>query len=143
MKRLSDWHTDTGGTKPDFKAWNLERVRCKWHSRQGCIEKRADKFKVGKQREVFVTHIAREGAVISLAISRRKRRGESREVIEEVIATAFVISAELRNVLNRMWADDTGSAWICVRINGQVASVKRRSCRVRSRVRRRRVLTEK
>src|SRR5947199_9198234 len=110
---------------------------------RGMYEKRADKFKIGKQCEVFVTHIAHEGAVIGLAISRRKRRGESREVIKEVIAAAFVISAELRNVLNRMWTDDTGSAWICIRINGKGAFVKRRSCRVRSRVRRRRVWTEK
>ena len=57
-----------------------------------------NKFKVGKHRQVFVTQIARERTVEGLAISRRQSRGYRREVIEEVVAAALIISAELWNV---------------------------------------------
>src|SRR4029077_4584907 len=92
-------------------------------------------FKVAKHRQVFVTQIARERAVISLAISRRKRGRYSREVIDEVVATSLIITAELWNVLGCIWPDDTGRTWICIGINGKGVLIKWRSLHVRSRMR--------
>src|SRR4030095_16846335 len=97
---------------------------------------------VSKKRQVLVTQIASEGTVKCLTVRWRKRRRESAKVIKEVVAAAFVISAELWNVLGRIGADDTGRAWICIGVNHKGVLIKRRSCRVRSRVRWRRVSTE-
>src|SRR5262249_24650060 len=98
----------------------------------GPIEIRADIFEISKYRQVFVTQIAPEGTVECLAVSRREISGYSREVIEEVIATALVISPSLWTELSCMGADDTGGAWIGIWINGKRAFIKWRSCRVRS-----------
>src|SRR5262249_10760108 len=114
IKRILDWHADAELTKGYVSAWLLEWIRRQRHSCQGRIEIRADIFEISKYRQVFVTQIPREGTVECLAISRRKCRRYSRKVIQEVIATALVISAELWNVLGCVRPDDTGGAWICI-----------------------------
>ena len=69
--------------------------------------------------QVFVTRIAHEGTVEALAVSRRKRGRYGRKVIEEVVATLLIISAELWNVLGCIWPDDTGRTWICIGSNSK------------------------
>src|SRR6266498_3885169 len=85
IERILDWHTDTGGTKERVRARILKWIRHKRNRRQGCIEIRARILKVGKHHQVFVAQVARERTVIRLAISRRQRRRECREVKEEVV----------------------------------------------------------
>src|SRR5262249_16793139 len=114
IKRILDWHADAELTKGYVSAWLLEWIRRKRHSRQGRIEIRADIFEISKYRQVFVTQVACEGTVECLAVSRRKCRRYSRKIIQEVIATALVISAGLWTELSCMRADDTGGAWICI-----------------------------
>ena len=80
IKRILDWHTDAGGAKAHVSPWNLEWIRHKRNSCEGCIEKRTRVFKVSKYHQVFVAEVARERAVEALAISRRQRWRESREV---------------------------------------------------------------
>src|SRR5262249_4729362 len=132
IKRILDWHADAQLTKGYVSAWLLEWIRRKLHSRQGRIKIRADIFEIGKYRQVFVTQVAPEGTVECLAVSRRKVRCYSCEVVEEIIATAFVISAGLWTKLFCMRSDDTGGAWVCIGINGKRVFIKWRSCRVRS-----------
>src|SRR4029453_1638151 len=95
IKRIRDWHTDARGTKADVKSWDLGWIRRKRHSCEGCIEKRADKFKVGKERQVFVTQIARKRTIVRLAICWRKRGCYRGKIIAEVIATSPVLGAGL------------------------------------------------
>src|SRR6266446_5748707 len=130
IKRVLDWYADADLTKGYVGAWLLEWIRRKRHSRQGRSEIRADIFEISKYRQVSVTQIAREGTVECLAVSRRKCWRYSRKVIQEVIATALVISAGLWTELSGMRADDTGGAWICIGINGKRAFIKWISCRV-------------
>ena len=73
--------------------------------------------------QVFVADVANERAVKTLTISRRKLWRYSREVIEEVIAASLIISAELWKELERMRANDSGSAWICIGINHERSDV--------------------
>src|SRR5437667_7905264 len=95
IKRILDWHTNAVGTKECVSVWRFEWIGCKRHRRQGCVEKRACIFKVGKYRQVFVAYIACERTVEGLAISRRKRWSQGREVKEEVIATPLILGAGL------------------------------------------------
>src|SRR6476646_5311672 len=139
IERILDWHTDAIRTKAHVEAWDLEWIRHKRHSCQGRIEKRTDKFKVGKHLQVFVADVANERPVVRLAIGWRKCRRESREVIQEVVAAPFIISAELWDVLEGIGPNDTGRTWICIWIDTRKrqerksgALVKWRSCRVRS-----------
>src|SRR5207244_10148482 len=124
FRRVLFRSADAELTKGYVSAGLLEWVERKRHSRQGRIEIRADIFEISKYRQVFVTQIAREGTVECLAVSRRKCWRYSRKVIQEVIATALVISAGLWTELAGMGADDTGSAWICIGINGKRAFIK-------------------
>ena len=101
--------------------------------------------------QVFVAQIARERTIKGLAISRRKRWRYSREIIEEVVAAALIISAELWKEKGCMRADDTRGAWIRIGIDepgpGESRSqeervlIKWRSRRIWSRVRKGRVHT--
>src|SRR5439155_18988663 len=127
IKRILDWHTDAVWTKERVRAWRFEWIRRKRHRRCRRIEKRARILKVGKHHQVFVAQVAREGTVIRLAISRRQRRRECREVKEEVIATPLIISAGLWNELECIGADNTGGAWICIGSNHKRINIKWRS----------------
>src|SRR5439155_736701 len=112
IKRILDWHADAEGTKGYVSAWLLEWIGGKRHRCRRRIEKRTDKFKVAKRYQVFVTQIARERTIDGLAISRRKSWRYIREVIEPVIATSFVVGAELWKVDQCMRTDETRCAWI-------------------------------
>src|SRR5713101_212840 len=70
IKRIRDWDTDTDRTK-DCTVRVMERVGPKRHSCQGRIEKRADIFKVGKHRQIFVANVACERTVEALFVRRR------------------------------------------------------------------------
>src|SRR5436309_457955 len=96
IKRIRERHADTGRAKEGVSARILECVGRKRYRCQGCIEKRADIFEIGKHRQVFVAQVARERTVISLAIRRRQRRRESREVKAEVVAA----SLDIREAIN-------------------------------------------
>src|SRR5882724_4450542 len=69
IKRIRNWHTDTGGTKESVSGRCVEWIRRKRHCRQRRIEERARIFEVGKHRQVLVAQIAGERAVVHLAIS--------------------------------------------------------------------------
>ena len=71
IKRIRDWHADTGRTKERVSPRRFEWIRRKRHSRQRGIEKRARIFEVGKHHQVFVAYVARERAVVHLTVSRR------------------------------------------------------------------------
>src|SRR5262249_15527989 len=121
-------HTDAGGTKETVSAWVFEWIRRKGYCCQRRIEKRARIFEIAKHRQVFVTYIASERAVVHLPISRRQRRREGREVKEKVVATALVLGAELwKGRLDRIGANDTWGAGICIRISYKRVNIKWRS----------------
>src|SRR2546421_6637878 len=123
IKRILDWHADAGGAKSYGSSRSLKWVRRKRNSRQGCIEKRSRNFEIGKYRQVLAAQIAGERAVERLAIRRRKRWRESREVKEQVVPIpgCTVYNAGYRTR----------------------GSIKRRGRDVRSRMRRRSVRAEK
>src|SRR6266496_1589451 len=130
IKRIRDRHTDAIRAKERASESVLERIRRKRHSRQGRIEKRARIFEIRKYRQVFVTQVAGERAVVHLAVTRRQRRRESGEVKEEVVAAALIVSAKLIERYSRIV--DTGSAWIRIWVNRKRALVKWRGFRIRS-----------
>src|SRR5205823_735168 len=112
VERIRDWHANTAGAKAHVKPRNLERIRRKWNSCQRRIEVGADKFEVREYCQVLVTKIARERTVEALTISRSKRGRYRSKIIEEVVPAAFITSAELRNVLECIGANDAGRAGI-------------------------------
>src|SRR5438552_2927945 len=85
IKRILDWHADAGGAKSYGSSRSLKWIRRKRNSGQRCIEKRSRNFEIGKYGQVFVAQVAGERAVERLAIRRRKRWRESREVKEQVV----------------------------------------------------------
>src|SRR5262249_35609679 len=50
IKRIRDWHADSGGTKKRAGVSVMKWVRRKRHRRQGRIEKRAGIFEIAKHR---------------------------------------------------------------------------------------------
>src|SRR4029453_2611128 len=124
---IGKWHTDALGAKESPRISVFERIRRKRHRRERCIEVCTPILEVPKNRQVFVAQVAGKGAVVHLPVSRRQRRCDSGEVIEEVIAAALNI---------RIYAE-------CKRGNRKWAFIKRRCCRVRGRMRRRGVCAEK
>src|SRR5213080_1533250 len=123
IKRILDWHADAGGAKSYGSSRSLKWIRRKRNSRQGCIEKRSRNFEIGKYGQVFVAQVAGERAVERLAIRRRKRWRESREVKEQVVP---IPRRTIYNAGYRKWI-----------------GIKRRRLAVRSRMRRRSVRAEK
>src|SRR5207247_2374471 len=129
IKRIRDRHTDASRTEEHASVPVLKWIRCKRHSRQGRIEKRARILEVGKHCQVLVANIAGEGAVVHLAVSRRQRRRESGEVKEEIVATALIVSAKLVKLL--YWIVNTRCTWIGIWVNRIRALVKWRTSHVR------------
>src|SRR4029453_15989161 len=115
IKRIGNWHTDAGGTKECIGAWILKWVRRKRHRCERRIEVGTRIFKIAKYRQVFVAKIPGERPVVHLPVSWRQRRRESREVKQEVVATALIISAELVKLYYRIV--DTRCAGIGIRVN--------------------------
>src|SRR5262249_27465400 len=134
---MADWHADSSRTESDGRAGLFKWIRRKWHSCQRGIKERPRDFEIGKYRQVFIAYITRERAPEDLPVCRRQGRCESGKVEEEVIATAFVVSAELRHEYPRVVY--TRCAGIRIWINHIRVLIKRRSLNVGRRVGKRRV----
>src|SRR5262249_10739526 len=137
IKRIDEWHADTGGTESDVRVGPFKWIRRKRHSCQRGIKERPRDFEIRKDRQVFVAQIARKRAIEDLPVCRWQGRCESGKVEEEVIPTAFVVSAKLRHEYPRVVY--TRCAGIRIRINDVRVLIKRRSLNVRRRVWKRRV----
>src|SRR5882724_141474 len=123
IKRIRDWHADAAGAKRYAGSRSLKWIRQKRYCCQRCIEERPRNFEIGKYGQIFVAQIAGERAVERLAVRRRQRWRESREVKEQVVP------------IPRRTVYDAGyRTWI---------GIKRRGRGVGSRMRRRRVRAEK
>src|SRR5262245_34914408 len=80
IKGIENWDADAGGAKPYAASRNFKWIWRERNSRQSRIEKGARNFEIGKYCQVFVAQIASERTVHHMAICRRQRRRESREV---------------------------------------------------------------
>src|SRR4029077_20934409 len=122
IERILDWDTDAErATRPYGRkrsSRNVEWIGRKWHSGQGCIEKRARIFEVGKHRQVLIAQVARERTVVHLTVSRRQVWRKGGEVEGEEIPIS-------RNPICQ---------FIKVRANTKYcrADIERRKIRVRS-----------
>src|SRR5262249_52710845 len=130
---MADWHADSSRTESDGRAGLFKWIRRKWHSCQRGIKERPRDFEIGKYRKVFIAYITRERAPEDLPICRRQGRCESGKVKEEVIPTAFVVSAKLRLEYPRVVY--TRCAGIRIRIDDVRVLIKPGSGTVRRRLR--------
>src|SRR5215475_4786717 len=132
IKWIGKWHTDAGRAKPYASSRNFKRIRRKRNSRQSRIEKRARNLEIGKYGQVFVAQVASERTVNHLAICRRQRRRESREVKGDKVP---VRTSGMRSAYK--------GCGPTVQTKGAGSGIKRRGRSVRSRMRRRSVRAEK
>src|SRR6266480_663601 len=80
IKRILDWHTDTGRSEGGDWYRAVERIGYKRSRRQSRTEIGTGVLEVRKQGQVLVANVARQGAIVGLTISPRNRRRQRCEI---------------------------------------------------------------